>query len=179
MDWVRRPPPAARRQPPAVQWLRMSRPPGRLASRLSELVDLFNAQKTDLPDGALHKDCVFRLNGRAYHEHLGRPPTDPLIRLIGCGPAGYRLLLGALRYAAGTPRLRLHANQVEEAMRADHGAVLTARATLSGELRTTHEKFVSECSLALSAEPSGAIRELAVTMGDPDVEMLLMARHAY
>ena len=156
----------------------MTRPPGRLASRLSELIDLFNAQKTDLPDGALHKDCVFRLNGRAYHEHLGRPPDDPLIRLIGCGPAGYRLLLGALRYAGGAPELRLHPNQVAEATRADHGAVLTARATLSGVLRTTHERFISECSVALSAEPSGAISEVAVTMGDADVEMLLIARRS-
>jgi hypothetical protein len=141
-------------------------------------MELFNAQKMDLPDGALHKDCAFRLNGRAYHEHLGRPPNDPLVRLIGCGPAGYRLLLGAVRYAAGAPELRIHGSDMHEAVPSDvdQGLVLTARATLSGSLRPTHDPFAAECSLTLTADPSGAIREIAVTMGDPDVEMLLSAR---
>ncbi len=57
-----------------------------LSSDLLALLTLFNGQKTDLPDGVLHKDCVFRLNGRAYHETLGRPTSDPLVRLVGCGP---------------------------------------------------------------------------------------------
>jgi hypothetical protein len=156
----------------------MSLPHRTLASSLSELTRLFNAQKTDLPDGALHRDCVFRLNGRAYHEHLGRPVTDPLIRLIGCGPAGYRLLLGALRYAIAAPELRIHANGVEEGARGQAGPVLAARATLSGSLRTTRQPFSCECSLTVSAEPSGAISEIAVTMGDADVEMLMTARHS-
>jgi hypothetical protein len=156
----------------------MTFPHRRLSSSLSELTGLFNAQKTDLPDGALHKDCVFRLNGRAYHEQLGRPPSDPLIRLIGCGPAGYRLLLGALRYAAGTPELRIHGDGVEEVAQGNRARVLAARATLSGSLRTTHQPFTCECGLTLTAEPSGAISEIAVTMGDADVEMLLLARQS-
>ena len=53
-----------------------------LSTDLLALLSLFNRQKTDLPDGVLHKDCVFRLNGRAYHETLGRPAADPLVRLF-------------------------------------------------------------------------------------------------
>jgi len=156
----------------------MTIPPDRLASRLSELIELFNAQKTDLPDGALHKDCVFRLNGRTYHAQLGRPPGDPLTRLIGCGPAGYRLLLGAVRYAAGAAQLRIHTTHIQDAARGGSGSALTVRATLSGSLRPLSTRFTSECSLTLRAEPSGPIREIAVTMGDADVEMLLIARQS-
>ena len=156
----------------------MTIPPDRLASRLSELVELFNAQKADLPDGALHKDCVLRLNGRAYHEQLGRPPGDPLTRLIGCGPAGYRLLLGALRYSAGAPKLRMHTSHHQDATRAGSDAVLTVRATLSGSLRPMSTPFTSECSVTLRADRNGPIREIAVTMGDADVEMLLIARQS-
>jgi hypothetical protein len=151
---------------------------GPVAGRLADLVTLFNRQTQDLPERALHKDCVFRLNGRAYHEHLGRPASDPLIRLIGCGPAGYRLLLGALRHAAGSPELVVHTEQLCEVMHADRRRTLTARATLTGRLRHSRERLIAECGLTVTADPSGAIREIAVTMGDPDVELLLAARHS-
>jgi hypothetical protein len=156
----------------------MTGPHGPLADRLADLVTLFNRQTPDLPERALHNDCVFRLNGRAYHEQLGRTPTDPLIRLIGCGPAGYRLLVGALRYAAGSPELFIHPDHVSEGMHADRQRMLTARATLTGRLRNTHERFTAECSLTITADPAGSIREIAVTMGDPDVELLFAARRS-
>ena len=151
---------------------------GPLCGQVADLVTLFNRQKQDLPERSLHKDCVFRLNGRAYHEQLGRPPTDPLIRLIGCGPAGYRLLVGALRYAAGAPELFVHADQLREVMHADRERTLTVRATLTGRFRHTHQTFNAECDLTVTADQSGSIREIAVTMGDPDVELLLAARRS-
>jgi hypothetical protein len=151
---------------------------GPLGARVADLVTLFNRQAQDLPDRSLHKDCVFRLNGRAYHEQLGRPSTDPLIRLIGCGPAGYRLLVGALRYATGAPELFVHADQPQEVMHADRERTLTVRATLTGRLRHTRQTFRAECGLTVTADASGSIREIAVTMGDPDVELLLAARRS-
>ena len=51
--------------------------PGEFVGRVAEWVATFNRGSLDLPDGVLHKDAVFRLNGRAYDETLGRPITDP------------------------------------------------------------------------------------------------------
>jgi hypothetical protein len=140
-----------------------------------ELVELFNRQKTDLPDAVLHRDCVFRLNGRAYHEHLGRPPDDPLVRLIGRGPAGYRFILAALRHAMHEPRVALHEASVVE--RPLHpGARLQARGTLSGRLRGAERRFSAEFSIEVLASREGQVAEMAATLGDADVEILLEAR---
>jgi len=145
-----------------------------LTSYLTELVAQFNAQKADLPRDAIHKDCVFRLNGRAYHETLGRPIEDPLIRLIGCGPAAYRLLLTALRYAVANPRLVLEPVLPEEQQRGESS--LSARAVLTGALRGTAVPLRAECALAIRGDVQGHIREIAVTMGDADVELIAAAR---
>ena len=147
-----------------------------MEAALTALVSLFNAGKADLPDGALQKNCIFRLNGRAYHEHLGRPPGDPLVRLIGCGPAGYRFILTALRYAMDRPRLEVHATHRSERHGVESAGLLTRRASLSGTLRGSEMPFTAECELTLLGDGSGAIREIAVTMGDPDVERIVQAR---
>ena len=143
---------------------------------LAALVSLFNAGKADLPDGALRRNCIFRLNGRAYHEHLGRPPGDPLVRLIGCGPAGYRFIQTALRYAMERPRLDLHGTHRSEGPGGESAGLLMRRASLSGTLRGSETPFTAECELTLLGDGSGAIREIAVTMGDPDVERIMQAR---
>jgi hypothetical protein len=146
-----------------------------IRSDLLELVALFNRQKTDLPDGVLHKDCVFRLNGRAYHEHLGRSSADPLVRLIGCGPAGYRFVVAALRHAVLEPRVALHEATVRERTVAT-GADLQARGTLTGQLRGSTSPFSAEFLVEAAADRGGHVSEIAVTLGDPDVERLLAAR---
>jgi hypothetical protein len=140
-----------------------------------ELITLFNRQKTDLPDGVLRKDCVLRLNGRAYHEQLGRSPQDPLVRLIGCGPAGYRFVLSALRHAVREPRLTLQEPSVAEES-TGHGSRLRARGTLSGRLRGRGDAVAIEFLLDVEADDAGRVRELATTLGDADVELLLEAR---
>lgn len=145
-----------------------------LGSSLSELIALFNAQKTDLPAEALHRNCTFRLNGRAYHETLGRPLDDPLVRLIGCGPAAYRLVVTALRYALAHPRIRLE--PIDAGRHDGRQASLSARAMLTGTLRGTDQPLRAECALSLNGEANGRIHEIAVTMGDADVELLLAAR---
>lgn len=147
-----------------------------LTSYLTELVALFNAQKTDLPRDAIHKNCVFRLNGRAYHETLGRPVEDPLVRLIGCGPAAYRLLLTAVRHAIAHPRLVLEPLQgAEQHQRGE--SRLSTRAVLHGALRGSAVPLRAECALALQGDAQGHIHEIAVTMGDADVELIVAARH--
>ena len=148
---------------------------GPLGPRIVELVSLFNAQKSDLPAAVVHNTCVFRLNGRAYHEHLGRPATDPLVRLIGCGPAGYRFLLTALRYAMTGPRLTLDQGTLDE-QTSGKEHVISVRAVLSGMLRGEQEPFVAAGLITARAEADGQLRELAVMLGDADVERLLAAR---
>jgi hypothetical protein len=145
-----------------------------LAARLSALVHLFNKGKADLPDGTLHKDCVFRLNGRAYHDGLGRPASDPLVRLIGCGPAGYRLLVAALRYAIPDATVAIEEHLTER--QTENGFALTARASLSGLPRDSAMPFGSECGLVLHGDPTGHIREIAVTMDDAAVGQIKAAR---
>ena len=143
---------------------------------LPALVALFNAGKTDLPDGALHRNCVFRLNGRAYHEHLGRPPADPLVRLIGCGPAGYRFILTAVRYALAAPKVMLYDDHAAERRQGREEVEVTRRAALSGILRGEGHPFRAECELVVREDVHGSIHEIAVTMGDPDVELIMTAR---
>jgi hypothetical protein len=72
----------------------------------------------------------------------------------------------------------VHADHLRETMHTDRHRTLTARATLTGRLRHTRERFTAECGLTVTADQSGSIREIAVTMGDPDVELLLAARHS-
>jgi hypothetical protein len=139
------------------------------------LVALFNRQSTDLPDGVLHRNCVFRLNGRAYHEHLGRSPDDPLVRLVGRGPAGYRFIMAALRHAMHEPRVTLDEPSIAERT-LDAGTRLQARGTLSGRLRGAERAFAAEFLIEVIAGSEGRIGEMAATLGDADVEFLLDAR---
>jgi hypothetical protein len=151
----------------------MSAPPDYLRDLLFQLIALFNQQSSDLPHMAIHKDCVFRLNGVAYHEQLGRPVTDPIVRLIGCGPAAYRLLLTGIRYAVSDPHLA--AEPIDDD--SDRPAHTTGiYASLSGRLRGSDRPFRSMLEIRATATLDGQLRELAVTMGDADVEMLLAAR---
>jgi hypothetical protein len=67
--------------------------------RVARLVAFFNEGSLDVPDDLIDRGCVFRLNGVAYEDTMGRPVSDPLVRLVARGPAAYRLLAQALRYA--------------------------------------------------------------------------------
>jgi hypothetical protein len=75
--------------------------------RVETLVALFNRGSLDLPDGALDRNAIFRLNGVAYDETLGRPASDPLVRLLARGAGGYRFLVKAVRAALPDARLEL------------------------------------------------------------------------
>jgi hypothetical protein len=153
----------------------MSTSPEHVALLLSQLVALFNRGTIDLPERAVAAACVFRLNGRAYHEHLGRPAADPLVRLIACGPAGYRLLVTRLRYILEDAHVDLRADERRED--GPDPDTATVRATLSGRVRGLAGARCTECSIRASADDAGSIREIAVTIGDADLEMLMAARH--
>ncbi len=145
--------------------------PGEFVDRVAEWVATFNRASLDLPDGLLHKDAVFRLNGRAYEDTLGRPVTDPLVRLVARGPGGYRLLLKALQYTLTTPELALRDFDVRNGLATGH-------ADLTGHLRDTGEAWLCNADIVMTIDVDGRITELAVQMDPRAVARLQQARQA-
>lgn len=145
--------------------------PGEFVARVAEWVAVFNRGSLDLPDGMLHKDAVFRLNGVAYEDTLGRPVSDPLVRLVARGPGGYRLLAKALQYTLGSPDVALRNLDVR------HG-LATGHIDLSGTLRDTGEAWVSNADLVMTIDIDGHVTELAVQMDQDVVARLQQARNA-
>ena len=144
--------------------------PGEFVARVAEWVAAFNRGSLDLPDGMLHKDAVFRLNGLAYEQTLGRPVTDPLVRLVARGPGGYRLLAKALQYTLGTPDVALRNLDVRYGLATGH-------LDLSGTLRDTDEPFVGNADVAMTIDVDGHVTELAIQMDLDVVARLQRARH--
>ena len=145
-----------------------------LLDRLSTLVSLFGRGSLDLPEGVLTRDTVYRLNGVAYDDSLGRP-GDPLARLVGRGPGGYRFLLKALRFALPDARL---ANGSLERTSLDAGCRLAGGARLAGTLRGAGGTFDEPCAIALDYDGEGRLTVVHVTM-DPDaIARIQAARHA-
>lgn len=145
--------------------------PGEFVSRVAEWVAAFNRGSLDLPDGVLHRDAVFRLNGLAYEETLGRPATDPLVRLVARGPGGYRLLVKALQYILTAPEIALRNFEIRYGLATGH-------IDLSGQLRDTGDAWTTNADLAMTVDLDGRVTEVAIQM-DPDrVARLLRARQA-
>lgn len=145
-----------------------------LLDRLSALVALFGRGSLDLPDGVLTRDTVFRLNGVAYDESLGRP-GDPLARLVGRGPGGYRFLLKALRFALPDARLAVGAL---ERTSLETGCRLAGTARLAGTLRGSGGAFDEPCTLALDYDAEGRLTVIDVTLAPAQVARIQAARHA-
>ena len=145
--------------------------PGEFVTRVAEWVATFNRGSLDLPDGLLHKDATFRLNGVAYEDTLGRPSTDPLVRLVARGAGGYRLLVKALQYTLTTPEVALRNLDV-------HHGLATGHIDLSGVLRDTGESWVTNADVAMTIDIDGHITEFAVQMDDDRVARLRRAREA-
>jgi len=144
---------------------------GEFVARVAEWVATFNRGSLDLPDGLLHKDAIFRLNGTAYDEMLGRPSTDPLVRLVARGPGGYRLLCKALQYTLGAPEIALRNFE------ARHG-LATGHVDVSGRLRDTDEAWVTNADVVMTIDIDGHVTELAVQMDDAAIARLGTARRA-
>jgi hypothetical protein len=145
-----------------------------LLDRLSALVALFGRGSLDLPDGVLTRDTIYRLNGVAYDESLGRP-GDPLARLVGRGPGGYRFLLKALRFALPDARLAVGAL---ERTSLETGCRLAGTARLAGTLRGSGEAFDAPCTLALDYDADGRLTVIDVTLDPAQVARIQAARHA-
>ena len=145
--------------------------PGEFVGRVTEWVAAFNRGSLDLPDGVLHKDAVFRLNGRAYEDTLGRPATDPLVRLVARGAGGYRLLVKALQYTLTAPEIALRDFEIR------HG-LGTGYVDLTGQLRDTGEAWVANADLAMTVDVDGQVTEIAIQMDPEHVARLQRARQA-
>lgn|SRR5690606_5310804 len=138
-------------------------------TRVAEWMALVNRGSLDLPDDLLHRQATFRLNGVAYEDIMGRPVSDPLVRLVARGHGAYRLLLTALRYALTAPEVVLRDLSVSRGL-------ATAHAEVSGTLRDTGEPWTTSADLALVVDVDGRITEIGVQM-DPDaVSRVLRAR---
>jgi hypothetical protein len=140
--------------------------------RIARLVALFNEGSLDVPDGLIAKTCVFRLNGVAYEDTMGRPVSDPLVRLVARGPAGYRLLSQALRYAAPDVRIRLD-RLVAPGTPA--GGLVTGTAHLEGTLRGG-EPLKARAAVAMVADAQGSLAEVAAVLDEGHVAALAKAR---
>lgn len=145
--------------------------PGEFVGRVAEWVATFNRGSLDLPDGLLHKDASFRLNGTAYEDTLGRPASDPLVRLVSRGAGGYRLLVKALHYTLTKPEVALRNLDV-------HHGLATGHVDLSGVLRDTAETWVTNADVAMTIDVDGQITEFAVQMAGDRVARLQQAREA-
>jgi hypothetical protein len=146
-----------------------------LLDRLSALVALFDRGSLDLPDGALTHDTVFRLNGVAYDTALGRPATDPLVRLVARGPGGYRFLLKALRF--GLPDARLTVAALERTT-VDGGCRLVGRGRLEGTLRNTDDAFAAEVDLGFTFDEIGRLTAIDTGLDPLQVARIQTARQA-
>lgn len=145
--------------------------PGEFVERVAHWVATFNRGSLDLLDGVLHRDAVFRLNGLAYEDTLGRPASDPLVRLVARGPGGYRLLVKALQYTLTSPDIALRDFEVR------HG-LATGHLDLSGQLRDTGQPWVGNADLAMTIDIDGHVTELAIQMDEDCVARLRRARQA-
>ncbi len=138
-------------------------------TRVAEWMALVNGGSLDLPDDLLHRQATFRLNGVAYEDIMGRPVSDPLVRLVARGHGGYRLLLTALRYALTAPEVVLRDLDVSRGL-------ATAHVELSGTLRDTGEAWTTSCDLALVVDVDGRVTEIGVQMDPAAVSRILRAR---
>ncbi len=146
--------------------------PDTLADRLALLAQAFNEQRLDVPSGLLDRACVFRLNGVAYEDTMGRPVSDPIVRLVARGPAGYRFLAQALRYAIPDARVL-----IEDVVPADAGGRLaSATVAVEGTPRGSSAPWRAGVAVALVIGAEGLVQELAAMMEERHVEAIREAR---
>lgn len=144
---------------------------GEFVTRIAEWMAAINHGSLDIPTDLLHRQAVFRLNGVAYEDIMGRPITDPIVRLVARGPGGYRLLLTALRFALTRPEIAVRNLDIS-------GGMATAHADLSGTLRDTGERWTTTCDLVLLVDVEGQVTEIGVQMDPAAVARIQRARSA-
>lgn len=144
-----------------------------LADRIHRLAQSFNDGSLDVPEALLDRACVFRLNGTSYEDTMGRPLSDPIVRMVARGPAAYRFLAQAVRYAM--PDARVTLSNVVPAQPAGP-ALATATASLAGTLRGSAETFRAQAAVAFVTGGNGLVRECAVLLDEAHVAAISAAR---
>lgn len=144
-----------------------------LADKLARLTHLFNEHSLDVPDGLIDRACVFRLNGVAYEETMGRPVSDPIVRMVARGPAAYRFLAQALRYAMPDAQLELASVVPAQPSGA---ALATTTATVGGTLRGSGVALKADAAVAFVTGEGGLVREVAVLLDEAHVAAIAEAR---
>jgi hypothetical protein len=148
-------------------------PTDTLVERLSGLLALFERGSLDLPEGVLTHDTVFRLNGMAYDESLGRPAHDPIARLAGRGAGGYRFLLKALRFAMPDARLSLGAL---ERVPFGSGCRLSGDGRLGGTLRGRGGPFDELFHAAFTFDDAGRLSAIEARLAPAALARIQAAR---
>ena len=138
-----------------------------LTTVVDRLIELFNRQSLDLPDGLFTRHTQFRLNGVPFEEMLGRSPDDPLVRMLARGPAGYRFTAKAVQHAVLDARLER--GELTESRQGD-ARVISGQCWLSGSFRGTGEPAEVLIDIALT------IRGTSVTQADASIDALSVSR---
>ncbi|MCL4846358.1 MAG: hypothetical protein KJ066_07485 [Acidobacteria bacterium] len=142
-----------------------------ISERLVQWIALFNEDSLDVPDAFLDRRCVFRLNGTAYEDTLGRSTADPLVRLLGRGPSAYRLLAKRLRFALPDARVTLVDLAPPDAL----PGLMTGTWTLTGTGRDSGEPLEAEVGFVLVVDAAGAVTECAVEIAQPHLDAIASA----
>ena len=125
---------------------------------VDQLIALFNRRSMDLPDGFLSRNAQFVVNGVPFEETLGRSPSDPLIRMLTRGAAGYRFAAKALQHAV--PDVQLQRGELAETA-GDGQRILKGQCWLSGRLRGTEDPVNIPIDVELHVEKAGVMRMAA------------------
>lgn len=139
----------------------MGASPAGLPGKLAGLLALFHRGSLDVPDGLIARECIFRFNGIAYEDTLGRHVSDPLVRLLGRGPAAYRFLAQRVRYVVPDARIEL-----DELTGPDRRGLVTGVALLRGTPRGAAEVLTCRVGVALVIDGAGRLTEVGVQIPD-------------
>lgn len=145
----------------------------RVLGRVDALIDLFNRRSLDIPGGLFDRNTRFVLNGTAFDEMLGRPPGDPLARLIACGAGGYRFAVKALQHAVPDARVSRGAFA---AAAAGGAIVLHGECRIQGRPRGDPGAIDAPVRVRLALGPSGIVSRAEVDVDEPVLARLRAAR---
>lgn len=143
-----------------------------VATQIDQLVELFNSQSMDLPDGLFTRHTQFLLNGVAFEEMLGRSPSDPLILMLTRGPAGYRFTAKAVRHAV--PDATLQRGELR-ALDDGDAHVVRGQCWLSGHLRGEREPVEVLVDVEMRWR-RGAVERVAATLDPSQLKRLQEGR---
>ena len=147
-------------------------PDAALTTIVDQLIDLFNRQSLDLPDGLFTRHTQFRLNGVPLKTSSVDRRAIRSCSMLTRGPAGYRFAAKAVQHAVSDARLQR--GELSESI-SDTGLVISGQCWLSGTFRGTHEPADVLVTVALTV--SGATLTHADASIDPHaLERLREAR---